>query len=312
MERPGLLYKHRDFHGLVRVVERDAGNPQRHRLVFLHGATMHGNQFLDPDLRSIPTTYFGHGTGAGIAVKAQRVLVGGGHGLDIGVVGLGIGTMAAHLQEQDTMRFYELSPTVAEIAQGRVSLGNSGHRFSYLSDAAGEIDIVVGDARLSLASELTQEPAGHSFDLLVLDAFAGDAVPLHLLTREAFSLFTRHLSDDGMIAVHVSSTWLDLVPVVYAWAESERWQALTISTRGTADGASGNHAVWMLLFRNQATLRILAGQCQPLMAEGKIMVQNLRNVSFGDLSPWTDDRSNLLALMRSKIRLRKVLASRPG
>jgi hypothetical protein len=238
--------------------------------------------------------------------------VGGGHGLNIGVIGLGIGTMAAHVQEHDTMRFYELSPAMAEIAQGRVSLGDSGHRFSYLSDAAGEIDIVVGDARLSLASELTHDPAGHSFDLLVLDAFAGDAVPLHLLTREAFAVYTQHLSDDGMIAVHVSTNWLDLVPVIYAWAEAERWRALTISTRGTAHGVPGNHAVWMLLFRDQATLRILAGECQPLMAEGKIMVQNLRNVSFGDLIPWTDDRSNLLALMRSKIRLRKDLPSGPG
>ena len=312
MVRPGTLYKQRDFHGLVQVVERDAENPLRHRLLMFHGATMHGNQFLDPDLRTMPTTYFGHGTGAEIAVEAQRVLAGGAHGLDIGVVGLGIGTMAAHLQEQDSMRFYELSPKVADLAQGRVPLGNSGHRFSYLNDAAGEVDIVVGDARLSLAAELTENPAGHSFDLLVLDAFAGDAVPLHLLTREAFSLFVQHLSDDGMIAVHVSSNWLDLVPVVYAWAESERWQALTISTRGTADGVSGNHAVWMLLFQNQAALRILAGQCQPLMAEGKIMVQNLRNVRFGDLSPWTDDRSDLLALMRSKIRLREGLANQPG
>lgn len=310
--RPGLLYKHRDFHGVVQVVESDVANPQRHRLVMLHGATVHGNQFLDPSLRSLPTTYFGHGTGAEIAVKAQRALVGGALGLDIGVVGLGVGTMAAHLRGRDAMRFYEISSKMADIALGRVSLGNSVHRFSYLNDAAGEIDVVVGDARLSLAAELIEEPAGHSFDLLVLDAFAGDAVPLHLLTREAFSLFVQHLADDGMIAVHVSSKWIDLVPLVYSWAESERWQALTVSTRGAADGVSGNHAVWMLLFRHQGTLRILADECQPLMAEGKIMVQNLRNVHYGNLSPWTDDRSDLLALMRSKIRSRKVLASSPG
>jgi len=311
MERPGLLYKHRDFHGLVRVVEEDAGNPRRHRLVMFHGTTIHGNQFMNPHLRSTPMTYFGRGTGADIAVHAQRVLVGEGHGLNIGVVGLGVGTMAAYLHEQDTMRFYELSPVVAELAQGSGPLGSSGHHFSYLGDAPGEIDVVVGDARLSLASELIKNPNGNSYDLLVLDAFAGDSVPFHLLTREAFTLFAKHLSGDGMIAVHVSSNWLDLVPVVYAWADTERWQALTISTRGNADGVSGNHAVWVVLFRNQAMLQILAEKCQPLMAEGKIIVQNLRNVDYGNLRPWTDNRSDLLALMRSQITLRKGIASRP-
>ncbi len=119
------------------------------------------------------------------------------------------------------------------------------------------------------------------------DAFAGDAVPMHLLTQEAFSLFTKHLSDTGMMAVHVSSNWIDLVPAIYAWADAERWEALTISTRGNADGVSGNPAVWVLLFRDMPTYRILAEECRPLMAEGKIMVQNLRNVTYGDLRPFS-------------------------
>jgi hypothetical protein len=304
MDRPGLLYKHRDFHGLVRVVEEGTGNPQQHRLVMYHGTTIHGCQMLDHDLRDTPTTYYNSGSGAEIAVQAQRAMVGPESGLNIGAVGLGIGTMAAHLRPQDMMHFYEISPAVAEIAQGG-SLGQSGHCFRYLSDAAGEVGITVGDARLSLAAELIDSPNGNAYDLLVLDAFAGDSVPTHLLTREAFSLFTKHLSDTGMIAVHVSCNWLDLVPVVYAWADSEQWQALTISTRGNAEGIPGNHSVWMLLFRDQATLRILADQCRPLMATGRIMVQNLRNVSYGDLQPWTDDNTDLLALIRSEIRLRK-------
>jgi hypothetical protein len=147
MERPGLLYKHRDFHGLVRVVEEDAGNPNRHRLVMYHGAA--------------------------IAVQAQRTLVGAEQGLNIGVVGLGVGTMATYLRRQDTMRFYELSPVVAELAQSGRLQSHSGHHFSFLGDAAGETDVVVGDARLSLASELITKPNGNSYDLLVLDAFAG-------------------------------------------------------------------------------------------------------------------------------------------
>ena len=174
-----------------------------------------------------------------------------------------------------------------------------------MNDSPGEVDVVVGDARISLESELINKPKGNSYDLLVLDAFAGDAVPFHLLTQEAFSLFTNHLAESGMIAVHVSSNWLDLVPVVYAWADTEHWQALTISTRGKANGACGNHAVWVVLFQSQAALPILAKQCQPLMNEGLVMVQNLRNVNYGNLRPWTDNRSDLLALMRSDIRLRK-------
>jgi spermidine synthase len=304
MERPGLLYKHRDFHGLVRVVEEDADNSQRHRLVMFHGATVHGSQFMDPKLRATPTTYFGHGTGGEIAVKAQRALAGGRHGLNIGVVGLGVGTMAAHLHEHDAMCFYELSPVVADLAQASEPLGNSGCHFSYLSDAAGETNIVVGDARLSLAAELIEKPKGNSYDLLVLDAFAGDAVPFHLLTQEAFSLFTKHLSDTGMIAVHISSNWLDLLPVVYAWADTERWQALAISTMGDSDGITGNHALWVVMFRDEGMLQILADQCKPLMAKGKITTQNMRNINYGNLKPWTDDQSDMLTLMQSDIRLR--------
>jgi len=313
MERPGLRFKHRDFNGLVRVVESGVGNPQRHRLVMFHGATVHGFQFLHPDRRGRPTTYFGPGTGAEIAVTTQRTLVGPDRGLNIGVVGLGVGTMASHLRKTDRMRFYELSPVVAELAGREAGADPSGHQFSYLREAAGEADVVIGDARLSLATELHRNPEGRAYDLLVLDAFAGDAVPVHLLTREAFSLYTAHLAEPGMIAVHVSCNWLDLVPVIYAWAEAENWQALTISTRGGADGVSGNHAVWLLLYRDPATLPLLARQCRPLMAAGKIQVQNLRNIDYGNLRPWTDNRSDLLALMRSRIRLRdkpEVHASR--
>ncbi|MEN8165680.1 MAG: hypothetical protein ABFS37_16245, partial [Acidobacteriota bacterium] len=243
--------------------------------------------------------------GAEIAVRTQGILAGGEQGLNIGVVGLGVGTLAAHLRAQDTMRFYELSPVVAELAQNDGSPDNPGRHFSYLSDSVGKTDVVVGDARLSLASELGDNPNGNDYDLLILDAFTGDAVPMHLLTQEAFYLYTEHLSRYGMIAVHVSSNWLDLVPLVYSWAEAERWEALTISTRANADGLAGCNAVWVLLFRNQPTLPILARQCRPLMASGKIMVQNRRNVHYGDLLPWTDDRSDLLRLMRTRIRLRK-------
>jgi hypothetical protein len=305
MERPGLLYKHRDFHGLVRIVTERAENPRLDRLVLYHGTTVHGCQYLDPVLRREATTYFGRGSGAQLAVEAQRYLTGPETGMKIGAVGLGVGTLATHLEDQDTIRFYEISPIVAAVAQSQRLTGNPERHFSYLTDCPGKVDVVVGDARLSLDSELGQKPEGNAYDLLVLDAFAGDAVPVHLLTKEAFSLYTKHLSPAGMIAVHVSNNWVDLVPVVYAWADAEHWEALTISTRGKANPASGFPTVWVLLFRRQETLRILARHCRPLMASGDIMVQNRRNVDYGNLLPWTDEHFDLLTLMRSRIRLRE-------
>ena len=306
MERPGLLYKNRDFHGLVRVVEEGVDDPIRHRLVLYSGSTVHGMQLMDPRLRTLPTTYFGRGTGAQFAIRSQRSLTHGRRGLKIGVVGLGAGTLAAHLREEDTMRFYEINPVIAEIAQGGGPRGNAGAHFSYLSDAPGKVEVVLGDARICLAAELQSAPRGNAYDLLLLDAFAGDAVPMHLLTSEAFDLYTRHLAPGGMMAVHVSSNWLDLMPVIYAWAQAEDWEALTISTRAAADGVSGAHAVWVLLFRGIDTMRALAGECRPMMASGGIIVQNRQNVTWGDLRPWTDDHCDLLALMRTRIRLRDL------
>jgi hypothetical protein len=270
-----------------------------------HGTTIHGSQLWDPALRDLPTMYFGPGSGIEIAIHTQRFLADAGRGLDIGVVGLGVGTLAAYLREADAMRFYELSSVVADIARSNSPALDPGAQFTYLGDAEGEVDVVIGDARTSLAGELAIDPAGHSYDLLVLDAFAGDAVPIHLLTQEAFDLYARHLSRSGMIAVHVSSNWLDLVPVVYAWAEAEHWEALTISTRGAPDGISSSNAVWVLLFHGRETLACLARECQPLMLAGKISVQNRRNVEYGNLSPWTDRRSDLVALMGTRIRLRE-------
>lgn len=305
LDREGLLYKSRDFHGVLRVLEVEPDHPYRRRLVMSSGTTVHGAQLLNPELRDLPTLYFGPGSGIEIAIKAKRSLAGADHPLDIGVVGLGVGTLAAYSRPSDSMRFYELSSVVAEVAQGGDLTGDPGVQFNFLDDAAGKVDVVVGDARTSLDDELAANPRGHAYDLFVLDAFAGDAVPTHLLTREAFDLYTAHLSATGMIAVHVSSNWVDLIPVVYAWAEAERWETLTISSRGAADGVSSSNAVWMLLFRGRETLAALAGQCQPLLAAGRMIVQNRRNVEYGDLEPWTDEHCDLVALMRTRIRLRE-------
>ena len=168
---------------------------------FYSGRIVHGLQFVDAEKRHEPTAYYGRGAGVGqaLAELADRP------NLRIGAVGLGVGTIATYARPGDTLRFYEINPDVIRIAR---------EHFSFLADCQGECDVVLGDARLSLEKESPQH-----FDLLVLDAFSGDAVPAHLLTREAFEIYRRHLQPDGMIAVHISNRYLDLRPVLAGLAE---------------------------------------------------------------------------------------------
>jgi len=298
--RPGQVYAHRDFHGLLRVVETQADDPLRHRLALLHGATQHGAYALDPRAPAA-TTYFGPTTGCGLAVAARQRRLGEGRGLDIGVVGLGAGTVAVYGRPGDAMRFYELSPAVTRLAWGGGDLPGGG--FGYLRDSRAEISVTDGDARLSLARELEADPRGHGYDLMILDAFAGDAVPVHLLTREFFALLEQHLAPDALVAVHVSSNWIDLRPVLYAWSEDAGWRALTIANRVT-DGGAALFSTWVLLFRDLETLRALRDVCSPLMDAGVIQVENRNDVRWGGLPVWTDDRSDLTSLLKTRVTAR--------
>ncbi len=184
----------RNFYGTLRV---DDLTDYKNRIRQLsHGTITHGVQFLNPAMRHMPTTYYGRNSGVGLA---WRVLERSGP-LRMGVVGLGTGTLAAYGRAGDTLRFYEINPLVVEIAR---------KQFAYLSDSAAHIDIVLGDARLALAHEASQ-----NFDILVIDAFSGDAIPIHLLAREAFRIYWRHLKPDGVLVVHISNRYLNLGPVV--------------------------------------------------------------------------------------------------
>nr|MEE4269241.1 hypothetical protein [Candidatus Krumholzibacteria bacterium] len=291
---PGTVLQHRDFHGLIRVVEIGTDDLASHRIVLMHGATKHGVQFLAPELRRQPTTYFAPSTGCGIAMAVQRDRR--GSCLRFGIVGMGIGSLAAYGGSGDFMKFYELSPAMVAVARGR-----SKPAFSYLKDTPARVEVVIGDARISMARELESHQEGNQFDLLVLDAFAGDAVPQHLLTREAFAIYTAHLARDGMIAAHISSNWIDLRPVLYAWARENNYWALTIANH--AKGASDIDAIstWVLLFRGLDGLKVLRDRCVPLMANGTIQVENMDNVQFGHLDTWTDNRGGLLDALVTRV-----------
>jgi hypothetical protein len=214
----------------------------------------------------VKTSYFGNGTGVAEAFG----LLGPRRPLRVGVVGLGIGTIAAWGQEGDTFRFYEINPNVVRIAH---------ENFTYLRDSAARVEIVEGDGRLALESEPEQR-----FDLLVLDAFNGDSPPIHLMTAESFQLYRRHLAPDGLLAVNVTNKFLEFEPVVRRIGEATGMSAIRIdSANDLALGVSG--AAWMLLCAQPAVLDPLAGRARPAPPD------RARTL-------WTDDYANVLSIVR--------------
>ena len=184
------------------MIEADRDDPAKHELFLVHGRITHGRQFIDPGKRRWATSYYGPHSGVGRAIACLQK----SGPIRVGAIGLGVGTVAAYARPGDLFRFYEINPEVLRLAT---------QRFTYLADCRGTCEVVLGDARLSLEAEEPPQP----FDLLVLDAFSGDAIPTHLLTREAFDVYRRHLAPDGAIAVHISNNYLNLAPVVRRLAE---------------------------------------------------------------------------------------------
>ena len=214
------IYKSRNFYGVLTVISKGSGGPDEY-IALLHGFTMHGLQFADPMRAAWPTTYYVEKSGIGLAMNALPA----GH-RRIGLIGLGAGTLAAYGQAGDDFHFYEINPDVQRLASSR---------FTYLTNCPGKVEITLGDARLSLEQEPPQ-----NFDLLVLDAFNSDAIPMHLLTEEAFTIYERHLKTNGLIAVHVSNRNLNLEPVVYNIAPQFHYHAITIAYISCATMVAGS------------------------------------------------------------------------
>jgi spermidine synthase len=189
----------------------------------------------------------------------------------VGVVGLGAGTLATYGKAGDQFRFYEINPAVVNLAHGRRAL------FSYLRATPAEVAVVTGDARVSLERELGQG-THWEFDVLALDAFNSDSIPVHLLTREALSLYLAHLGADGVLAVHISNRYLDLEPMLARLAQETALAAVVVEAR--PDEASGFVSRWMLLARDAALLPADAPAAR--LRPG--------------VPAWTDDHSNLLAV----------------
>jgi hypothetical protein len=197
----------------------------------------------------------------------------------VGALGLGIGVLASYGQPGDVFRFYEINPDVIQIAEGQ------GGYFSFLADSKADVQIVPGDARLSLKSELASD-GPENFDLLVLDTFNGDAMPLHLLTREAFEIYLKHLKPNGIMAINVSNRYFNLPLEVYRLADAFDLGAALIENSG--DAIQSYDSVWMLLTRDRNYLNLPAittvSQPRPAIPAG--------------LRVWTDDYSNLVQILK--------------
>jgi hypothetical protein len=272
----GVLFADRNFFGVIRVREIVPNGSTEPAYAMSHGVTVHGLQFINPQMRVLPTTYYVRDGGAGLALLNHPRA---GQGLKVGMLGLGAGTLAVYGQPGDEYRLYEINSIVVDLAEGQ------GGYFSFLSDSQANVTTILGDARISLERELA---AGQpqNFDVLVLDTFSSDSIPVHLVTKEAFDLYLKHLAPDGIIAAHISNLHLDLKPIFWQLAQ---YYNLTIVSIGYPGDANGGYATdWLLLARAPALLEIPAIQAHAVNFDGYTTAIPL----------WTDDYSNLFQILK--------------
>jgi SAM-dependent methyltransferase len=254
------IFAERNFYGTLRV--SDVGDAR----MLQNGNVVHGRELLGPELARRPVSYYGPNSGIGLAVKLLQER----GPLHIGVIGLGTGTMAAHGRAGDRVTFYEINPAVPDIAK---------NWFSFIATSGAKTAINMGDARLSLEREPPQ-----GFDLLAIDAFTSDSIPVHLLTREAFAQYWRHLKPDGILAVHVSNLYIDLAPVAAAAAKTGGKAFQLISDDG--EGEAEDRSDWMLIAADPGIFKR-----PPLSTAYLVAVTPAQ-------TPWTDDYSNLWRSLR--------------
>jgi hypothetical protein len=267
-----VVARTRNFYGVLRVFDYNPNHPGIHFRRMNSGDISHGEQFMAADKGMMPTTYYVESSGVGLALRAMPAGT-----RRIGAIGLGVGTLAAYAHAGDTFRFYEINPEAKRLAETH---------FTYLLRATGAVEVVLGDARLSLERERPQ-----NYDLLVLDAFSGDSIPVHLLTREALDVYLRHLKPAGVLAVHVTNRHLDLVPVVQKLAEHHRLKSAYIRY-SPEEFHRDYESVWMLLSREAAFLdqELIWSAATPLPP-------SKRRARL-----WTDDYASLLPLVKYESR----------
>jgi hypothetical protein len=259
----------RGFYGVLRVKEYGTPGDESHLRRLVHGTIMHGEQYLHDSKRRSLTTYYQETAGIGLAIGAKH-----NRPVRVGVIGLGTGTIAAYGRAGDVFRFYEIDPHVLEIAR---------RDFTYLGDSPAKIEVALGDARLSLERESPQ-----GFDVLAVDAFSSDAIPVHLITREALGIFLKHIKPDGIVAFHVSNRFLDLIPVVARIAREQGAHAVLVRDDPDEDDSLRSRTDWILVSRDEKAL-----QAEKIVSGGGAPAEDRP-----EWRTWTDDYSNLVQILK--------------
>jgi len=270
----------RNFYGILSVKDVEINNKVQRRLI--DGTTSHGTQSLEKDEGNTPLSYYRKNTGVALALeqlRKQRQQEGKNKGINAGFVGLGAGTLAAYGNNGDNYIFYELNPAVISAAQSY---------FSYLKNSAASIELILGDGRVSLQKQYDHS-GSLQFDTLVIDAFSGDSIPQHLLTQEALTLYFSHLKHDGVLAIHISNSHLNLTPLVRGLADILNKDIIYVET--DANKETEHEVQWVLLTNNKS-----------LLNDAKIKVYKSdwpRESARGNENiVWTDEHSDLFSVLK--------------
>ncbi|HKU46384.1 MAG TPA: fused MFS/spermidine synthase [Burkholderiales bacterium] len=268
----GVRVMERDFYGVVRTA--DHRDPVPYRSMY-HGAIMHGGQLLGDSFRNTPADYFSPGSGYGRVFASLHELE-PNRKLSVGVIGLGAGVIASWMKPGDRLVFYEISPRVVDIAK---------REFTFLDDSSAKIEVILGDGRLSLERE---PPRG--YDVLGVDAFSGDSIPMHLVTREAMAIYLKHLKPDGVIVFQATNRFIDLLPVVKRLADEFGLEAVNVSDLPVGeDGAE----YWY-----SSTDQVIVTRNHKLLDAPRMLEAAEEIEGRADLPIFTDAHHNLLRILK--------------
>jgi SAM-dependent methyltransferase len=263
----GYIAVARNFYGQLRVIDEGKPTDEDADRKLLHGRINHGIQMLNPKYRRSPVAYFCLDSGIGHAMRTRLA----GKPWDMGILGLGAGALAAYGQAGDTIHLYEINPLVLDLARTQ---------FTYLADTPAKVEVSLGDGRLSLERDTNAR-----FDILVMDAFSGDSVPVHLITREAFAMYFRHLKPGGILAVNISNRYLDLQPVMERAATAFGKRAIVMDLDPEADDLLCNTSSWTLIVDANAPI-------PEMLKTGRVIPANPA------FKMWTDDFSNMFSILK--------------
>lgn len=277
------LYERRSIYGYMRIFDFKYALPEDNRRILLHGTVLHGMELSDPTKKSWPTAYYGTGSGVGLAVDYLHSDL--HRPLKVGAIGLGTGTVAALLRPGDEITFYEIDPDVEHIANDY---------FSFLKLSSAKVNIVLGDGRIQMQKEINKAQPSR-YDLIVIDAFTGDSIPPHLITLQAMQLYQKRLLSDGIIAFHITNTYIDLVPITKALAKSRGFGYGVVRSPSNEKNGIFN-ADWALLTQDQAFYTWLKKQDQ-----SELMSTDNRPTIL-----WTDDLNSILPLLESRMGQKNV------